>query len=133
MIQGQGVTSISCASSAFCVAINSNVYTFNGSSWSLWTEPNQVDPNLEPLVVSCSSSSFCAILDARGNVLTFNGSSWSGPTQIDSGVSAAASTLSIDLSCVSSSFCAAVVGKGDVLMFNGSSWSAPTTSTVRTR
>lgn len=67
-----GVGMISCASPAFCVAIEDEeaVLTFNGSSWGV---PTVIDPGATLLgarglvALSCPSALFCLALDASGH------------------------------------------------------------------
>ena len=113
-----GMASVSCSSSAFCIAVDngSNAFTFNGTSWSPATA---IDPGNELSTVSCPSTTFCAAVDYGPNVVTFNGASWSKPSAIDPG------TYLQAVSCASASFCVAIDRKGNALTFNGSTWSAP--------
>ena len=119
-----GLTSVSCPSASFCVAVDGsgNVLTYNGSSWSV---PKSIDAGGGGLTsVSCPSASFCAAVDNDGNVLTYNGTSWSSQS-IDSG----GDLLSV--SCPAANFCVTVDSKsealsqdGNVFTYNGTSWSA---------
>ncbi len=113
-----GLASVSCASPAFCVAIDngSNAFTFNGTSWS---PAAVIDPGHELSTVSCPTSHFCAAVDYGPNVVVFNGAAWSKPFAIDPGSYLQA------VSCASASFCVALDRKGNALTFNGRTWSAP--------
>jgi hypothetical protein len=117
---GNQLTSVSCPSGSFCVAVDNqgHAVTFNGSSWS---KPTSIDPGNDLGSVSCPSASFCVAVDNHGNAVTFNGSSWSTPTSIDSRKSDL-----VSVSCPSASFCVAVDNQGHAVTFNGSSWSKPT-------
>jgi len=71
------LSSVSCASSSFCVAVDDGGYAliYNGSSWST---PQEIDNN--PLEsVSCTSSSFCVAVDGPGYAITYNGSTSTTP------------------------------------------------------
>ena len=83
-----------------------------------WSAGDRIDPARgNPTSVSCPTSTFCAMSDARGGVRTFNGSTWS-----DLAAQPAATVLR-DISCVSASFCAAIDYSGHAFTYNGTSWS----------
>ena len=65
---GGGLTSVSCPSSSFCVAVGGgDALTWNGTSWS---QPVPIDPNgYGHTSVSCPSSSFCVAVDSNGNAV----------------------------------------------------------------
>jgi hypothetical protein len=120
-INSTNLTSVSCPSTSFCVAVDwyGNYLTYNGSSWSA---PASVGNEDYLTSVSCASASFCAAVDLSGHSLTYNGSSWSTPTLLD--------TLGEDqymysVSCASSLFCVAVDTLGNAMTYNGISWGAP--------
>src|SRR5215467_8212787 len=116
-----GLDDISCASSSFCIAVDSfgNALTYDGTSWS---GPAGIDSLPGGLVtgmttaVSCPTTSFCAELAQDGDATFFDGHQWSKP--VNSGLGAAA------VSCASSSFCAAV-GGSYASSYAGTSWAAP--------
>ncbi|HUB98583.1 MAG TPA: hypothetical protein VMS11_02045 [Solirubrobacterales bacterium] len=116
----QYVSSVSCASPTWCVAVNGagEATTFNGSGW---TGATVVDGVGGLTSVSCVSHSFCVAVDLTGHAITFNGSKWSAPMQIDT----FAEFLEPVVSCVSQTFCVAVNHSHDAITFNGSSWSSP--------
>jgi hypothetical protein len=112
----EGIGLLSCASSSFCIAADTEGKTtiYNGSSWTTpadTTEPEGIGG------LSCASSSFCVAIDWSGNALTYNGSTWSTPTNIGSAAA---------VSCVSSSFCMAVGINGNAHSYNGSAWTTAT-------
>ncbi len=115
---GNVLTSVSCPSAGFCVAVDNagNAVTYNGSSWS---SPSNIDGSSSINSVSCPSATFCVAVDNAGNALTYNGSSWSSPSNIDG-----SSTIN-SVSCPSAGFCVAVDNAGSALTYNGSSWSSP--------
>ncbi len=106
------ITSVSCATSSFCVAVDSegNVIYFSSGVWST---PSNIDP-ASLVSVSCVSTTFCIAVDASGDALTFNGSTWSSPFSVlkDTGFTS--------ISCVTSSFCEAVDVIGEAVEWNGS-------------
>ena len=59
---GQSLNSVSCASSAYCVAVSAsgNVFTYNGSSWS---GPDAADMGHDLVSVSCPTTSFCMAVE----------------------------------------------------------------------
>jgi prepilin-type N-terminal cleavage/methylation domain-containing protein len=118
------MSSVSCASSTFCVAVDDNGYvlTYNGSSWS---NAQDVDATRgsELLSVSCPSSTFCIATDNGGHAITYDGSSWSRST-VDL-------SYPLGVSCASSNFCVAWIfglsstsDNSDVYTYDGSSWSS---------
>ncbi|MHB8263478.1 MAG: protease pro-enzyme activation domain-containing protein [Acidimicrobiales bacterium] len=102
---------------------NLDVAVASSGGGGSWSAPKKIDSN-DGLYVSCTSSSFCAVVDESGDALTWNGSSWSNPVSIDS---ANAGGL-YGVSCTSTTFCMAV-GNGAVT-WNGSSWSQPVSSSA---
>ncbi len=112
LVSGGNFSSISCPTTAFCVAVDNlqtnNIYTYHAGKWSTATSRTGLES------VSCVSSTFCV---AVGNVyaLVYNGSSWSAP------VTDSPSFLT-SVSCISSTFCAASEYHGNVEVYNGSSW-----------
>ncbi len=89
------------------------------SNTSGWTSPVSIGGASQ---ISCTSSSFCAVVDGNGNAHMYNGSSWSIES-INNGANL------FGVSCApTSSFCAAVGNShgpgGDGLIYNGS-WSSP--------
>jgi hypothetical protein len=113
--QGQ-LTSVSCASSSFCVAVdrNGNAFVFSGNSWS---SAESIDSQQDLTSLSCSSSSFCVAVDLGGNAITYNGTSWSPAQSVDS------SQGLRSVSCLSSAFCVAVDGSGNAFTYDGTAWS----------
>ncbi len=110
-----GLASVSCASSTFCMAVDSsaNYLTWNGTAWTQPLPMNSQDVG-SPTSVSCPIAGFCVAADTQGYALTWSGGSspWSS-TQ----VSGDNSPNLTSVSCSSESFCAAVDTNGDA--FNG--------------
>ncbi|MGO9788742.1 MAG: hypothetical protein ACLP8S_04185 [Solirubrobacteraceae bacterium] len=121
-----GVTSVSCTSPTFCVAVDNayNEMTYNGTSWSapqaIETTPNGV---VAGLIVSCASSTFCVALGYNGSALTYDGTSWSTAQELvpqAESIASFAGFTSVD--CLSSTYCAAVTENGNEWTFNGAAW-----------
>ena len=114
------LTSVSCASSTFCMAVDAsgNAVHYNGTTWSM---DANVDLNVPLYSVSCVSSSFCQAVDLYGQVVTYDGTSWSTPIFWD------ASGQLNSVSCTSTSFCVAVDTQGNAITYDGSTWSADAT------
>jgi hypothetical protein len=112
-ISDTAVTSLSCPSSSFCIAVASggNALTYNGSSWSA---PSDIDGATNLYSVSCASANFCASVDQAGAALTYNGSLWSSPTALYSEFQV------FGVSCPSASFC--MTAGYAVDQYNGASW-----------
>lgn len=115
-----GIASVSCPSSLFCMAVDSggnnndgHVLTFNGTKW---TTPTLLDTagNYGPTAVDCLSSSFCVAVDGAGYAFVYNGSTWTADHAAGGSFSA--------LSCASTTFCMAWQGDWP-FAYNGSSWS----------
>lgn len=120
---GSRLTSVSCASSSFCVAVDEagKAISYNGSSWSA---PVTIDGGHNLGSVSCPSSSFCVAVDEH-RALSFNGSGWGAPVEV------ATTKYLSSVSCPSSAFCMSVTtadlsNSSYAASFNGSSWSPPT-------
>ena len=114
-IEPNGITSITCPTSTFCVAVdgNNNAFTYNGS---IWSQAQSIDPNGGPIQsVSCTSSTFCVAVDGSGNALTYNGSVWSQPSIDPNSITS--------VTCPTSTFCVAADANGNALTYNGSIWS----------
>jgi hypothetical protein len=120
--------SISCPSETFCVTSDAfgEVATFDGRSWSR----RQVDPAMatqrtrdflslalqtQPSSVSCTSRSFCVVVDAIGHAFEFDGAKWSRPVKIDPKVYLLYGPSMASVSCASTSFCAAIDADANVV------------------
>ncbi|MCL4422405.1 MAG: IPT/TIG domain-containing protein [Actinobacteria bacterium] len=141
--QGGGLTSISCAGSAFCMAIDGDGYaiSWNGTSWSaptlvasgstVITSPYSgaapCDPNSTGFCsVSCPSPAFCVAVGGQ-DAYSFNGTNWSAPVTIDptSQQPNQSNGVLSGVSCPSTDRCVAVDNEEDTMIFNGSTWSGP--------
>ena len=112
-VDGSGeFTSVSCASSQFCAAVDiyGNVLTYNGSSWSA---PDMITEG-GILSVSCPSTTFCVSVGEGGGENTWNGSTWNGPGPVGTDEYNLNS-----VSCTSSDFCVAVDDNGGADTWNG--------------
>ncbi len=108
----RSLSSVSCPSASFCLAVDINAYfvTYEGSSWSAST----------PFVIggvdsiSCPSALFCAAVnDGNGYALTYDGSKWGS---VVGSIEPYGSLRSV--SCSSAAFCAAVDGAGNALIYS---------------
>ena len=79
---GGSLTSVSCPSASFCVAIDAseNVFMFNGSSWSA-PQSLESGADLHP-GVSCASASFCVAVDGGGNAFIYGAVSATPPPPV---------------------------------------------------
>lgn len=121
------ITSLSCASSSFCVAAGGGEEsTFNGRQWS---RPRRIDRHTsagDDLEVSCPTTRFCAAADQKGYALTFNARRWSSPRRVDGSTFSAPNNKSVfRVSCASSRDCVAVDARGRAVTWNGRRWSKP--------
>lgn len=119
---GGNLTSVSCPSASFCIAVgvpdddSSLVLMWNGSTWQKQSLPAGQD--LIPQAVSCVSADFCvaagsdsAVTNGSPLILTWNGTAWAvhpSPTLKGGGFSA--------VSCTSATACLAV---GDIEPVSG--------------
>jgi hypothetical protein len=121
-----GITSVSCTTSAFCMAVDSNGNSFIYSKGK-WSAPDSIDPQSADgfglNAVSCPTSAFCMAVDANGHSLIYSNGKWSAPDSIDP-QSADDSGLNA-VSCPTSAFCMAVDSNGDSLIYSNGKWSAP--------
>ena len=156
--QNNHLTSVSCASSSFCVAAGyySNgtadqnlLLAWNGSSWSrnsaasLSTSASQ---NNHLTGVSCASASFCVAAGYYSNgtvdqnlLLTWNGSSWSRNSAASLSTSASQNNHLTGVSCDYLSYCVAAgyynngtVDQNLLLAWNGSTWSLNSAASLST-
>jgi hypothetical protein len=121
------IADVSCPSTSWCVAVDSNgdaVTWQNGS----WTAPKHLNANGSLTAVSCATSSFCAVVSAAGTALTLSDGRWSAPQSLGA-------ADSYRVSCPSITFCAAVGANGlpgkpsTIATFNGTKWTSHRTST----
>jgi len=117
---------ISCVTASFCAAVGvgaagAEAEMWNGTSWQLQAIPGT---SVQPMSVSCVTTSFCMEANGFGQVAIWNGSSWSAGPAV-TGFSQVSG-----VSCVSASFCE-VVGSGptgdNAAAWNGTSWTAQAT------
>ncbi len=112
------VTSVSCPSTSFCMAVDDaeDALTYNGS----WKAPERTpgyDGGFDRLnSVSCALSNFCMAVDSAGNAEAFSGDAWSAQPNIDPGTGLSS------VSCPAGTFCAAGDNSGSVLVYSYGAW-----------
>jgi hypothetical protein len=119
-----GLSSVSCPSNAFCVAVGDTgkAYTYSDGTWS---SGEQIAPSDAVLSVSCASASFCVAVansvsdDGYGSAYIYSGGAWSGGDQIASNTEPLNS-----ISCPTSSQCVVGDAKGNVLDYTGGTWTS---------
>ncbi|MGH9171967.1 MAG: hypothetical protein ACRD0Z_14025 [Acidimicrobiales bacterium] len=115
---------VSCASTTFCVSIDSASYAFtwNGTSWNSGA---LADPEARLTSLSCyatSGKNYCRAIDALGSVVSLAGDVWSDPVPVFANpVSPSGMAL---LSCGGSAGCLAVDGEQAAVETDGT-WSTP--------
>ena len=143
------LNAVSCTSSTFCEAVgyysNSSgvsqnlIETWNGTSWTIATSPDEGSNDNYLYGVSCTSSTFCEAVGYYSNssgvsqnlIETWNGTSWTIATSPDEGSN---DNYLYGVSCTSSTFCEAVgyynkpSGSSQNLIetWNGTSWTIAT-------
>lgn len=114
---GTSVSSVSCASASFCVAVGgAYAYAWDGSTWS----SAALDNGHSLKAVDCISSSFCMAVDNAGYAKYYNGSSWNPARTF------ADSNGGISVSCTSSTDCVAGTPNGPTYHWSGGLWSSGT-------
>jgi hypothetical protein len=115
IVPGGGLSSVSCPSAGFCVAVDraGDALTYADGTWRA---PVKADAQNALGSVSCASRSFCVALDPQSAVV-YDGTSWSAPHQLTS--------LMMSVSCPASTFCVAVDDNGDAFTYDGTMWSGP--------
>jgi hypothetical protein len=135
------LTSVSCPSASFCMAVGNRqdsaggeanlAEIWNGTSWVLSATPDLAGQSgttaySQLSSVSCVSASFCEAVGTGPNgpdAALWNGKSWTLQSRPGEDVEPE------ELSCTTVDFCMASVGYGDIDIWNGSSWSAGTSVT----
>ncbi|MGH9092391.1 MAG: hypothetical protein ACRDZR_13605, partial [Acidimicrobiales bacterium] len=126
-LAGSSLSTVSCASPAFCLLANNNKsWTFDGTGWS--STPTPIDPAHSPVatVVTCTTATSCTALASSSRTgpleaVTFDGT-WGTPVTLGTVLRARS------LSCApgSGGACAAVLSTGETVHKTATStWSAP--------
>jgi hypothetical protein len=125
-----GPDSVSCPTTAFCMAVDSSgqYLTYNGVQWS---NPASFDTTwtiMGPTSVSCPNSTLCVAVDGDGQAFTYNGSTeaWSGPERIDD------NWIITSVSCPTTTLCVAVDANANYLVYDEGSWSEHSPTPVPT-
>src|SRR6185312_17254950 len=113
-----GLASMSCTSSSFCMGVglsggtNSAFVEYNGS----WQTPATDGSGAFVDGVSCVSTSFCVAVDQAGDPIIYDGAAWT-----DSGSSLDSTHGLTAVYCLSTISCYAT-GTGHVWHYDGSTW-----------
>jgi len=102
---GGDLTSISCRTSAACVAVDFAGYqvTINHTGTTyVAAKPTLIDANASLEHVSCPTSFFCVAVDSSGNFVQFVNTAWKAPVLVDR-----LGTL-VDVSCTVDARCQAL-------------------------
>jgi hypothetical protein len=95
---GGKVTSVSCPSASYCVAVGGNgtIMSYNGVAWS-----TALTSDDDLTSVSCTSDSYCAAVgyNSAGNIFSYHGGSWSAPQPLDT------DHKLHSISCATTTFC----------------------------
>jgi hypothetical protein len=120
------VTSVSCGSSTFCVAVggytSDESFTYDGGTWgpadTFYTSAGA--DTTYATTISCAGN-LCAAGDFKGQLFTLSVGVWSGPTPT------VTNHTIFSVSCGAGLFCVASAD-GSTFAFNGGVWSAATSS-----
>jgi hypothetical protein len=117
-ISANGLTSVSCPSSSFCMAVDSggNVFTESDAAWSAGS---QLDGGSGLTSVSCASMSFCAAITSGDTANIYSDGSWSSSTLTGADGNSANLTA---VSCPRADYCIAT-GDLDAYTYSGQNWS----------
>ncbi len=121
-----GINSVSCPTSSFCVALGGQPVTdaliYQNGTWGL---PSTIDSN-SLTSVSCSSDTYCVAVDSAGNEVTYDNGTWSPPAAIDTGGMGMSSVSCPASTTVPAPFCAAVDISGNAVIDQNGTWGPPT-------
>jgi hypothetical protein len=116
---GDGNSSVACASSSLCVAMNGDgAFVYASGTWSA-REP--LEAGEVTYDVSCTQPSFCLAVSNTGSTYGYRGNGWvemNGPPNLSQRPGATV------LSCAGASFCTLIDNVNDAYVFDGTSWSA---------
>jgi hypothetical protein len=117
------VTSVSCPSSSFCMAVDTagDAFVFNGHRWSAPVHFDSTPSNGDtsgPSSVSCSSPTSCMVVDGDGYALRWNGSAWVTPVDVTP-------PLLHAVSCSAENWCLAMDSNSYASTWNGRTWTGP--------
>lgn len=115
--QQNDLTSLSCATTTFCMAGDNagNVYEYSGGSWS---GPTQTGADEQIGGITCPTATFCMVIAPGNTVYIYADGSWSNNQLY--GADGGAANLNA-ISCASASFCVATGDYGPY-MYSGDTW-----------
>ena len=109
------LTSISCPSKTFCMAVDTEgtAFQYDGTQWN---EAENIDAGRTLKSVSCANPSYCLAVDSSGYAFVYSGS-W------DSGIQFDMDGEPSSVSCPSASFCMVTDNNGHSFTYDGTHWS----------
>ncbi|MBP6918021.1 MAG: hypothetical protein KBB94_03820, partial [Legionellaceae bacterium] len=110
------LTAISCPSTSFCMAVDTDGTAFRYDGLN-WTSADKIDTGHSFKSVSCASSDHCIAVDNSGYAFLYNGT-WSTGAQFDT------SGEPVSVSCPNSSFCMVIDNNANAFAYNGATWSS---------
>ena len=110
------LTAISCPSTSFCMAVDTDGTAFRYDGLN-WTSADKIDTGHSLKSVSCASSDHCVAVDNSGYAFLYNGT-WSTGAQFDT------SGEPVSVSCPNSSFCMVIDNNANAFAYNGATWSS---------
>jgi len=115
---GGGLVAVSCASGAFCVAVDgSNAFIYRDAAWG---QAVNIDPVPELIDISCPTTTFCMAVGNQGDAVVYTNGSWAQPVRVVPPVAYIDS-----VSCPVANFCRAVDEFGDAITYRNGVWAAP--------
>ena len=110
------LTAISCPSTSFCMAVDTDGTAFRYDGLN-WTSADKIDTGHSLKSVSCASSDHCVAVDNSGYAFLYNGT-WSTGAQFDT------SGEPVSVSCPNLSFCMVIDNNANAFAYNGATWSS---------
>ncbi len=109
------LTSVSCASTTFCVAVDDEGYVFEYAS-GVWSSREVLSAPTPLVTVSCLNSIFCIAVDRGGSTYTYVDGSWTPGNQVlGPGI--------VTATCTAQTVCNAITAGGAVLTsFGPNGW-----------
>jgi hypothetical protein len=124
---------VACTGPEVCEAVGRSEASGLDGNWQPGVTVGDPFEGGHPTAVSCTSASFCMLVNSVGSVLRYDGASWTAPEQVVVRNNPS-QTVFTSVSCVSASFCLAIDAgtlcfpasgcPAQAWLFDGRSWTA---------